>query len=99
MLKMYKNFVIYGQSCKQKLSGRRAALQAKPSLLNVLALTAGAVSALLLLSVFFAVLLIPGSIVAFLLWRRFRNVAVSPDAESLTAEYRVIKEEDEPSPR
>jgi hypothetical protein len=93
MLKRYKNFVIYGQSSKQKLAGDPAALKIKPRLLNVLALTAGAVSAVLLFSVFFAVLVIPGSIVAYLLWRKLRNLPVKPDDESLTAEYRVIKEE------
>ncbi len=96
MLKMYKNFGIYGQTCKQKLAGDPSALKVKPKLLNMLALTAGAVSAVLLFSVFFALLVIPGSIVAFLLWRKFRNLPLKSAEESLTAEYRVIKEDDKP---
>ena len=92
MLKMYKKIVVYGQTCKQKLAADAGEQKLKPRLVNMLALTAGALSAVLLFSVFFAFLVIPGSIVAYLLWRKFRNLPGSPVDNSLTAEYRVIKE-------
>ena len=94
MLKLYKNFVFKSQSSQQKLADSLAGGKVKSSLFNVLALTAGAVSALLLLSVFFALLVIPGSIVAYLLWRKFRNLPLKANDESLSAEYRVIKDDE-----
>jgi len=83
-----------GQTGKQRLAAGGAGLQVKPKILNALALAAGAAAAVLMLSVFFALLVIPGGIIAYLVWRKFRKLQSQPADESLTAEYTVIKDAD-----
>lgn len=63
------------------------------SFLTIPAMIAGAILGILAFSVFFAMLLIPLSIVVFRAWRLLKEAKQQPDNQSIAAEYTVIDDE------
>jgi len=94
MLKIHKKIVIFDSN---QTAGTTPANQPWLSkLLAVPVLLVSAAVATVFLSAVFAVVIIPGSIIAYLAWRRFKQLSDSDisntNEQTLTADYTVIKD-------
>jgi len=60
------------------------------------AVVLGAAAGLLLVSAFIAALMVPGGILAFIAWRRYRKLVKKAETDTLEAEYTIIDDPAEP---
>jgi Flp pilus assembly protein TadB len=96
MQKTYKKIILLSRRNTQNGSAADKEKVSLASLLTLPAIVIGSLTALVFISAFIAMLLIPGSILGFLAWRRFKKLrqqtATKANDEILEAEYTIIKD-------
>lgn len=85
MMKRYQKIIFSSQSENPSASGWG-------KMLTLPAMVAGAIAGTIFLSAFLALVLIPGSILGVIAWRKLQKRRNFPASEAIDAEYTVIKD-------
>ncbi|WP_347986885.1 hypothetical protein [Methylomonas sp. AM2-LC] len=100
MFKIYKKVVVVNASDPNKRLEANAhgitpetGTFSLSNLLTIPAMIIGGLVSIIFFSAFFVLLLIPAGILSYKAWRLFKNAQQTKVADSLEAEYTVIKDE------